>query len=224
MKTDEEVVLIQARMIHQRFRYLPFEDLVQDGWVGLMGAKKRFDPSNGAQFATFASYAVRGAILDGIRGARGRMRIKPGEVDDNPQMYQLIDYDLTQKHDFERDFVSRDFVVYHLKNLPPRERKVILMYYFRKLPCIKIAKMLGVNESRVSQIRKKAVGRMREAIGGNLKEEEMCECGHYKKDHPYRNHATRCRMRSWSGWSKYGDGAFGNWVPCECGRFRVCNS
>lgn len=43
------------------------EDLASDGAFGLSAAIKRFDPSRGVKFETYASLAIRGAIMDGIR-------------------------------------------------------------------------------------------------------------------------------------------------------------
>ncbi len=45
----------------------PSEDLVHIGTLGLMEAARRYDPSRGCQFSTFAYYRIRGAILDGMR-------------------------------------------------------------------------------------------------------------------------------------------------------------
>ena len=43
------------------------QDLVQVGWLGLLEAKRRFDPKRGIKFSTFATYRIRGAILDYLR-------------------------------------------------------------------------------------------------------------------------------------------------------------
>jgi len=44
-----------------------YNDLVSDGTVGLMKAWENFDPSRGVKFETYASYRIRGEILDGLR-------------------------------------------------------------------------------------------------------------------------------------------------------------
>lgn len=44
-----------------------FEDLVQNGMLGLLDAIDRFEEGFGAQFETYASQRVRGAMLDGLR-------------------------------------------------------------------------------------------------------------------------------------------------------------
>lgn len=43
------------------------EDLIACAYEGLIEARKRFDPSRGVQFKSFAYYRVRGAVLDGVR-------------------------------------------------------------------------------------------------------------------------------------------------------------
>ncbi len=44
-----------------------FEDLVQNGMIGLLDAMDRYQEGFGAQFETYATQRVRGAMLDGLR-------------------------------------------------------------------------------------------------------------------------------------------------------------
>ena len=44
-----------------------YNDLVADGTVGLMKAWKSFDQDRGVKFETYASYRIRGEILDGLK-------------------------------------------------------------------------------------------------------------------------------------------------------------
>ena len=46
---------------------IDYNDLVSDGTVGLMKAWERFDPERGVKFETYASYRIRGEILDGLK-------------------------------------------------------------------------------------------------------------------------------------------------------------
>ncbi|MBY0579108.1 MAG: RNA polymerase sigma factor FliA [Burkholderiales bacterium] len=59
------------RIAHHMMARLPanvqVEDLIQTGMLGLLDAMQRFDASQGAQFETYASQRIRGAILDGLR-------------------------------------------------------------------------------------------------------------------------------------------------------------
>ncbi|MBN1612251.1 MAG: sigma-70 family RNA polymerase sigma factor [Polyangiaceae bacterium] len=45
------------------------EELVSYGQEGLLDAARRYDPERGVPFRAYASYRVRGAILDGLRAA-----------------------------------------------------------------------------------------------------------------------------------------------------------
>ena len=48
-----------------------YEDLVGFGHLGLMEAKKRFDPRRGVNFEAFARHRIRGAVFDGLRRSVG---------------------------------------------------------------------------------------------------------------------------------------------------------
>lgn len=65
---DVEFVRTVARSV---FRLLPpkleLDELVSYGTLGMIEARRRFDPSRGVAFRSFAWYRVRGAIYDGLR-------------------------------------------------------------------------------------------------------------------------------------------------------------
>ena len=46
---------------------IEYDDLVSDGSIGLMKAWENFDPKRGVKFETYASYRIRGEILDGLK-------------------------------------------------------------------------------------------------------------------------------------------------------------
>jgi RNA polymerase sigma factor (sigma-70 family) len=52
-----------------------------------------------------------------------------------------------------------------IDELPQKERLIISLYYYEQLTMAKISKILGVNESRVSQIHAHAMLRMRARLG-----------------------------------------------------------
>ena len=61
----------------------------------------------------------------------------------------------------------RDRVRAAIASLPPRERKVIGMYYYAEATMKQIGAEIGVNESRVSQLHARAVQRLRKALGAD---------------------------------------------------------
>src|SRR3989344_6567614 len=46
---------------------IEYDDLVSDGTIGLMKAWENFDAGRGVKFETYASYRIRGEILDGLK-------------------------------------------------------------------------------------------------------------------------------------------------------------
>ena len=60
-----------------------------------------------------------------------------------------------------------------IRALPPRERKVISLYYFGEVTMKKIGETIGVNESRVSQLHARAVQRLRKLLGPDLEPNQL---------------------------------------------------
>lgn len=57
-----------ARAVASRYRpEVELDDLVSAGYIGLLDALEKFDPSKGIQFKTYAEFRIRGAILDRLR-------------------------------------------------------------------------------------------------------------------------------------------------------------
>jgi RNA polymerase sigma factor for flagellar operon FliA len=52
---------------------LEFSDYMQYASVGLVEAVDKYDPANNASFATYASYRIRGAVLNGIEKTSERL-------------------------------------------------------------------------------------------------------------------------------------------------------
>jgi RNA polymerase sigma factor (sigma-70 family) len=71
--------------------HVPLEDLVAQGMVGLVEARRRFNPECGTSFVTFAWIRVRGSILDYIRKECHQPRWKHGlDEDDYPDSTACI--------------------------------------------------------------------------------------------------------------------------------------
>ena len=58
---------IAAGVCRQFRSQLDLEEMMAYGYMGLLEAAERFDPSMGANFLTFAHYRIKGSIFDGLR-------------------------------------------------------------------------------------------------------------------------------------------------------------
>ncbi len=62
----------------------------------------------------------------------------------------------------------RDIVADAITNLPEREKLVITLYYYEDLTLREIGEVLGVTESRVSQLHTKAILRLKARLSGSV--------------------------------------------------------
>jgi RNA polymerase sigma factor for flagellar operon FliA len=62
-----------------------------------------------------------------------------------------------------------------IASLPPREQKVIALYYYGEATMKQIGTEIGVNESRVSQLHARAIRRLRDALGSAVPQAEAAK-------------------------------------------------
>jgi RNA polymerase sigma factor for flagellar operon FliA len=213
------------RIAHQMMTRLPhsvqIDDIIQAGMMGLLDAASRFDEIHGAQFETYATQRIRGAMLDELRAAdwlprslrRDMRRIEvaishlqqklgrsPNEteiaeglgipLDEYQQMLQesrgaqLVYYEDFHDEDREDFFERFEFgndadpmkllqdenfraeLVQAIESLPERERMMMGMIYEQEMNLREIGEVMGVSESRVSQLHSQAVARLRSRLKG----------------------------------------------------------
>jgi RNA polymerase sigma factor for flagellar operon FliA len=192
-----------ARMMILRLpRHVDVDELVGAGGVGLAEAYTRRGQMNAAEFEGFASYRIRGAILDQLRSqdplSRKQRRVAraidaavavevqrsggPAQVEEVATRLGVNERTMRELHDANarapgrvesfpelapcsspspEDVASDRQLVTHLlrlaAQLPEQQKLVMLQCYVEDRSQKEVAAMLGVTESRVSQIHAKAV-------------------------------------------------------------------
>ena len=214
-KLEEHLPLVK-RLAHHLSARLPssvqIDDLFQAGMIGLLEALNRYDASQGAQFTTYASIRIRGAMLDELRRgdwtprsvhrkSREMMEVinrleQEGRgtsdkevademgisIDEYNQIIQdsnmacFYSIDLLEEEtpggsniEDERfgplemlsDDGFRDALAKEIGRLPDREKMMMALYYQEDLNLREIGEVMGVSESRVSQIHGQAMMRLR---------------------------------------------------------------
>lgn len=214
----EKLVLDNVGLVHhvlgKMSSYLPpnldYEDLVQQGLVGLVEASNSFDPTKEIRFSTYAYIRIRGAIIDVLRaqgwGSRGGSAAshKAQLIEDvfndlekqlgrEPNLEELavalsIDVEELQHLLSEKTFnycvslesmgadpkkdqptaqeqmeleEEKNFLIEAINQLTEQERLVLTLYYYEDLRLKEIASIFGVTESRVSQIHREVIFKLK---------------------------------------------------------------
>jgi RNA polymerase primary sigma factor len=73
MESNLRLVMSMARKYHARS--MTYEDIVQEGIIGLLEAIKKYDGTKGFRFSTYASYWIRQSIVRGIEKTDRMIRL-----------------------------------------------------------------------------------------------------------------------------------------------------
>jgi RNA polymerase sigma factor for flagellar operon FliA len=225
-KANETLVLRHAKLVkriaHDFLRRMPphvdVNDLIQAGMVGLLEAVQRYDGRENASFETFATFRIRGAILDlsrkddwTPRSLRRRLRdvaraklqieLKTGAAPKARKIAEALGIPLEA---YYRTMQDQDLsiqlrldeparlgaegassepvdqragppeelehqqallaIMAEIETLPEFERALLHLYYDKEFPMREIGVILSLSESRICQIHKQTMRRLRAAI------------------------------------------------------------
>ena len=195
------------------------DDIIQSGLIGLLDASKHYDPSQGAQFETYASIRIRGAILDEVRrsdwvpksvhkkardltAAIAEIERRTGRDARDIEVAQELGVSMDEYYNILQDSSScrmlsfddleaddtqslgmfedrhsnvvsevmdeefKQRLSHAIASLPERERMVMSLYYDTEMNLKEVGALIGISESRVSQLLSQAqlrlVARMNE--------------------------------------------------------------
>ena len=221
MGMDDREALIREHAPHVKYiaerfavrlpSHITVEEMESAGTVGLLDALNNFDPAKGVKFKTYATYRIKGAMLDELRRmdwaprsvrrdvqrletALNEARYRYGREPSDTEVARELGMDLNgyfkmlqstqgvkvlSLDDQRSDGAQSNFeklasnnrspleevqkkelklsLAAALKTLSKREQMVMSLYYYDELTLKEIAEILGVTESRVSQIHSKVI-------------------------------------------------------------------
>jgi RNA polymerase sigma factor (sigma-70 family) len=136
------------------------EDLIQEGYLGLIDAADKYDPALNVPFPAYAFYRVRGAICSSVRRSQWANATMASIFSDGGELAFEPSGAPDHDADLSREQRARELRAALVEHLTPRERFVVELYFFEGETLLEAGKRIGVNNSRASQINHKALQKL----------------------------------------------------------------
>lgn len=139
----QNISLVQK--IAAQFKSKCYEDLVQEGCIGLIAAADRYDPFAGASFPTYASYWIRKKMIEYLNRYKG----------------ERDDYDMTSvrsSRDTEQDVdkaIAKNVINECIADMPYPRYRIALNYMMgleghMQISAEELSEILGVERTTVA--------------------------------------------------------------------------
>lgn len=168
VKDNHGFVCKIARGYGRAVGYDLFDDLVQEGLIGLIEAYRTWRPDGGANLLTWASYRImmRMRRFIGIDKRTYKLKRKESHVSfdaptnaDGGCLYDLYGIEATQDH--AAAAVERcEIVAKALKTLPPRTEKVLRQRFFEEKTLSEVGESVGLSRERARQIQEEGLAKL----------------------------------------------------------------
>jgi RNA polymerase sigma factor for flagellar operon FliA len=108
-------------------------------------------------------------MLDQLRSAELASIRQAGTTEDGQSLIEVVIDAADGPHQLLERRELRTILAAAIRELPERERHIIALYFEEELTLAEIGKVIGVGESRVSQLRTQAIARLRSSMQAALK-------------------------------------------------------
>lgn len=170
MNVEEWKPLVVKNAAWFRFKnpHLDFDDLVQEGWLGVLDALDRFDPAKSAALEIFVNYRIRSRMMDWAREqglkwpVSGSRKLKRYSVAvEIPEAFPVADPKAAQGIAAVEAKATTDKL---LKDAPDRGKQTAEMYYSEGQFMHEIGKRFNRSEAWASLIVGKTIEHARRRI------------------------------------------------------------
>jgi RNA polymerase sporulation-specific sigma factor len=146
--------------MHLRLREEIVMDMIQEGTVGLIEAVERYDPNRGVRFSTYATYRIRGRILNALHRERSVPSVDGAEGEDLALIERVPDLGAADRLAGVEDAMLVQQIVEVIARLPEREQRVLRALISKREEPRRVAGELRISLSHLYRLQKHAVQRV----------------------------------------------------------------
>ena len=173
IKFEDHIGLVYTVLSKIKLGNYEYDDLFQEGCIGLMSAIEKFDESKGHKFSTFAITCIRNQIFlsfqtdkwyfgtqaERMKGLAPEPIYLETKTTENTTYYDYLEAD----DNVEGLIVSEMYAhgLANLKCLAKREKEILDLYFYQDYNIMEIAKMLGCSHQSVQSTKKRALEKIK---------------------------------------------------------------
>jgi RNA polymerase sigma factor (sigma-70 family) len=135
---------------------VPYDDLVQEGMIGLWEAQKRYDPEKGASLATYAGFWIKKRILQ-------FMDRESRELASTSLPRQVMDELADLREEPASESLPESMFP---RDMPAVEQRILRLQFEDSRSLGEVARELGKSREWVRQRRQMALRRLRKSMNG----------------------------------------------------------
>ncbi len=136
-------------------------ELVQEGMVGLLEAAENYDYTRGVAFSVFATFRIKGSMLDYFKKANNGALYLEGDLGSGLTLGEVLASAQASPTELAERQLLHEKVAQALERLPEKEQQVITGIYLEDRPAQAVAEAIDVSLGHVYRLQKKGVRRIR---------------------------------------------------------------
>jgi len=150
---DKNLSIIEHIANKYQINTVSKEDLIQEGFLGLMEAEKKYDPNQGTEFGTYAYYWIKKYMLAAIKK----------EIEHSKKTNSIEDVSVAEIKDEEEkeNVLIEEAKSEDLKVLDEIEQKVYKLIFVEQKTLLDVAETINLSREKVRQIKQKIIRKLK---------------------------------------------------------------
>lgn len=165
---DEHIGFVKAEALKVSLKYgVEFDDLVQEGLLGILKAASMYQRQDGATFLSYAAWRVRSRMMRWVMGKAKVIRVPEGKfytahvsTTHPSEAVNVWTTEETASHSADLATLAES-MARELQRMPEQQQIVLRRVFWEEKTEREIAAELGVSHTRVHQIKGTALAALR---------------------------------------------------------------